>query len=156
MDPTDLMRRAISLAEEMMRAHKGGPFGAVIARNGEIVGEGYNQVTSCNDPTAHAEVVAIRQACGNVGSFRLDGCEIFASCEPCPMCLSAIYWARIDRIYYANTRADAARIGFDDELIYYQLSLPVDRRIIPAIRLLADEAKPAFREWENMEDRISY
>ena len=156
MDPTALMKRAISLAEEMMRAHKGGPFGAVIARDGEIVGEGYNQVTSLNDPTAHAEVVAIRQACSNVGSFRLDGCEIFASCEPCPMCLSAIYWARIDKIYYANTRADAARIGFDDELIYHQLSLPVDRRRIPAIRLLGDEAKPAFREWASMADKIRY
>ncbi|MFQ5704681.1 MAG: nucleoside deaminase [Gemmatimonadales bacterium] len=156
MDNTALMRRAISLAEEMMRAGKGGPFGAVVAKDGEIVGEGYNQVTSLNDPTAHAEIVAIRQACDTLGDFRLDGCEIFANCEPCPMCLSAIYWARMDRIYYANTRADAARIGFDDATIYEQLQLPVGRRSIAATRLLADEAEPAFREWDEMEDKIVY
>ncbi len=150
------MRRAIALSEAMMRADRGGPFGAVVVKDGEVIAEGFNKVISDNDPTAHAEIVAIREACARLGSFSLDGCEIYTSCEPCPMCLAAIYWARIGRIYYANTRRDAAGIGFDDDRIYREIPLPVEARAVPMDRLLAGEAAKAFREWQAKPDKIRY
>ncbi len=150
------MRRAIALSHEMMAANKGGPFGAIIVLDGAIIAEGHNQVTSANDPTAHAEVTAIRAACRALGSFSLNDCDIFTSCEPCPMCLSAIYWARIRRIYYANARSDAARIGFDDDHIYREVALPIDERSLPLVRLLAEEGKVAFDAWEAKPDKIMY
>jgi len=154
--PEQLMRRAIALSAEKMRAGLGGPFGAVIARAGQIIAEGHNQVTSGNDPTAHAEVVAIRAACRQLGSFSLQGCEMYTSCEPCPMCLGAIYWARLDRVYYANTRIDAAAIGFDDDHIYRELDKPIDGRAVPFIHLQSDEARRIFREWLEKPDKIPY
>ena len=129
------MQRALDIALERMRANMGGPFGAVIVRDGEIVAEGWNEVTSTNDPTAHAEVVAIRRACARLKTFSLADCEIFASCEPCPMCLGAIYWARLRRLYFANPREEAAAIGFDDEFIYGQIPLAPGARSIPGIKL---------------------
>jgi guanine deaminase len=151
-----LMRRAIELSRQGMEGGSGGPFGAVVARDGRIVGEGWNRVTSTNDPTAHAEVVAIRAACAALGRFDLRGCEIYTSCEPCPMCLSAIYWARLDRIYYANGRADAARIGFDDAFLYAEVALDPAARSLPMTRLLADEARAAFDDWERNPDKVRY
>ncbi len=150
------MRRAIALSVAMMRANRGGPFGAVIVKHGEVVAEGFNRVTSDNDPTAHAEITAIRAACAALGSFSLEGCDIYTSCEPCPMCLAAIYWARIGRIFYANTREDAARIGFDDDHIYREIALPPDRRSVPMTRMLAEPAAAAFREWEEKPDKLRY
>lgn len=150
------MRRAIALANETMRAGNGGPFGAVVVRDGTIIGEGTNRVTLANDPTAHAEVVAIREACRALKDFSLQGAEIYTSCEPCPMCLAAIYWARIGRIYYANSRVDAAGIGFDDEHLYREIGLDMDDRAVPIIRVLADEAKLSFEEWREMDDKIAY
>jgi guanine deaminase len=150
------MRRAIALSAEKMRAGLGGPFGAVIARAGEIIAEGHNQVTSGNDPTAHAEVVAIREACRKLGAFSLQGCEMYTSCEPCPMCLGAIYWARLDRVYYANTRTDAAAIGFDDDHIYRELDRPIDGRAVPFIHLESTEARQIFKEWLEKADKIPY
>ena len=150
------MRRAIALSVGMMRANRGGPFGAVIVRGGTVIAEGFNRVTSDNDPTAHAEITAIRTACAALGTFSLEGCDIYTSCEPCPMCLAAIYWARLDRVFYGNTREDAARIGFDDEHIYREIPLPPDRRAIPMSRILADEAADAFREWEEKPDKVPY
>src|SRR5215470_1388258 len=144
------MQRAIALSAEKMRAGLGGPFGAVVARAGQVIAEGYNQVTSGNDPTAHAEVVAIRAACRQLGSFSLQGCE------PCPMCLGAIYWARLDRVYYANTRIDAAAIGFDDDHIYRELDKPIDGRAVPFIHLQSEEARQIFREWLEKPDKIPY
>jgi len=125
MDRNQFMRAAIALAEKNVADGTGGPFGAVIVRDGEIVAEGTNQVTSSNDPTAHAEVVAMRQACAKLGTFNLEGCEVYTSCEPCPMCLSAIYWARLDRIFYGNTKADAAEIDFDDAFLYLEIPKPI-------------------------------
>ncbi len=156
MDRDNFMRRAIALAEQSVAELGGGPFGAVVVYDGRIVGEGTNQVTGSHDPTAHAEVVAIRAACTELGTFSLAGCEIFASCEPCPMCLSAIYWARIDRIFYGNTKTDAAAIGFDDDHIYREIALPIGDRSIPTERLLTDEAIAAFRAWANSDDKIAY
>ncbi len=150
------MREAIRLARQKMRRNEGGPFGAVVVRKGKIVGRGWNRVTSANDPTAHAEVSAIRDACRKLKTFHLDGCEIYASCEPCPMCLAAIYWARIGKIFYANTRRDAARIRFHDDLIYREISLPVPRREIPMKQLLRSEALKVFAEWESKPDKICY
>lgn len=150
------MRRAIALSAEKMRAGLGGPFGALIARDGKIVAEGFNQVTSNNDPTAHAEVVAIRAACRALGSFSLHGCEMYTSCEPCPMCLGAIYWARLDRVYYANTRSDAATIGFDDDHIYREFDKPIDGRAVPFIQLGSEEARQIFQEWLEKPDKIPY
>ena len=152
----DFMRRAIQLSEEMMRAGKGGPFGAVVVKEGRIVSEGHNRVTSANDPTAHAEVVAIREACAELNTFTLAGCEIYTSCEPCPMCLSAIYWARLDKIYYANTHADAARIGFDDAFIYKEFKMSQAERSLPLEQLLPEEGIAAFEEWENKADKTMY
>ena len=152
----ELMRRAVTISAERMRAGQGGPFGAIIAKGGQIIAEGHNQVTSDNDPTAHAEIAAIREACRALETFDLRGCEIYASCEPCPMCLAAIYWARLDRIYYANGREDAARIGFDDALIYDELAKSIEQRAIPMIQVPLDEARRIFQEWEDMEDKVPY
>lgn len=151
-----LMRRAIALSRAHMEAGEGGPFGAVIARDGRIIAEGTNAVTSSNDPTAHAEVTAIRRACAALGSFKLEGCTIYTSCEPCPMCLGAIYWARLSRICYANDRRDAAVIGFDDEFLYREIPLPPDRRSIPTERLLGAEARGVFEAWAAKPDKIPY
>ncbi|HEY1935461.1 MAG TPA: nucleoside deaminase [Acetobacteraceae bacterium] len=150
------MRRAIALSLEMMRSGQGGPFGAVIVQGGRIIAEGFNQVTSENDPTAHAEIVAIRRACRALGVFDLTGCEIYTSCEPCPMCLSAIYWARLGRIYYANDRNDAAAIGFRDDFLYHEIPLPLDQRAIPTLRLLPEEGFAAFAEWQQKPDKVAY
>lgn len=150
------MRRAIALSLEMMRGNRGGPFGAVIVQRGSIVAEGCNRVTSDNDPTAHAEVVAIREACRSLGRFDLTGCEIFTSCEPCPMCLSAIYWARLDRIWFANDRHDAAKIGFRDDFLYHEIPLPLEQRAIPVRRLLPKEGWAAFAEWQQKPDKVRY
>ena len=150
------MRRAIELSGQEMRAGSGGPFAAVIVLDGRIVGEGWNRVTSTNDPTAHAEVTAIRDACERLGTFSLEGAVMYASCEPCPMCLAAIFWARISRLFYANSTDDAARIGFDDREIYHQVSLPGDDRRIPAERILEDEAIRVFEEWAAKDDKVEY
>jgi tRNA(Arg) A34 adenosine deaminase TadA len=150
------MREAVQLAEQGMRSGRGGPFGCVVVRRGEIVGRGSNRVTSTNDPTAHAEVVAIRDACTALQTFQLTDCELYTSCEPCPMCLSAIYWARIPQVYYGNTRADAAAIGFDDEFIYQQVPLAPEARTVKMELFLRDEAQIAFQEWANKTDKIRY
>jgi tRNA(Arg) A34 adenosine deaminase TadA len=150
------MREAIRLSLQKMRENHGGPFGAIIVCGGKIVGRGWNRVTSSNDPTAHAEVTAIREACKKLETFRLNGCELYTSCEPCPMCLAAVYWARLRKIYYANTRKDAAAIGFDDDLLYREIALPVSRRKIPAKQLLRKEALKVFREWRKKPGKIPY
>jgi len=150
------MREAIRVSIQMMRRDKGGPFGAVVVQNGNVVGRGSNQVTSTNDPTAHAEILAIRQACKRLKTFRLDDCDLYTSCEPCPMCLSAIYWARLGRVFYANTRQDAARIDFDDDFIYREVALPIGKRKLKMKQLLHDEALAAFAEWQQKTDRIMY
>ena len=150
------MRAAIRISLAKMRGNHGGPFGAVVVRRGKIVGRGWNQVTSTNDPTAHAEVSAIRDACRRLKTFQLDDCELYTSCEPCPMCLAAIYWARCRRVYYGNTRQDAARIDFADDFIYREIARPIARRTIPMKQLLRDEAQAAFAEWTDKSDKISY
>lgn len=150
------MAEAIRLSRIKMRTNCGGPFGAVIVRQGKIIARGWNQVTSTNDPTAHAEVMAIRAACRKLGTFELTGCELYASCEPCPMCLAAIYWARLDKLYYGATRRDAARIDFDDALIYREISKPPSRRLIPAQNLLRSEAVKVFAEWSRKTDKTPY
>jgi tRNA(Arg) A34 adenosine deaminase TadA len=159
MDPEQaekVMRHAVRLSAERMREGEGGPFGAVIVRAGAVIAEGWNCVTSTNDPTAHAEVTAIRRACRALGTFSLQGCEIFTSCEPCPMCLAAIYWARLDRVTFANSREDAAAIGFDDALIYGEVSKPIEHRIIPTIQLRLPEAEAVFAEWREKPDKVPY
>lgn len=150
------MREAIRLSLVQMRAGKGGPFGAVVVRKGKIVGRGFNLVTSTNDPTAHAEIVAIRDACRRLKTFKLDDCELYTSCEPCPMCLSAIYWARLKRVYYANTRKDAARIQFDDDFLYREVSRSIAKRSMPMKQFLRNEAILAFKEWAAKADKIKY
>ena len=155
-DHETLLRRAVEISGIEMRNRQGGPFGAVIARDGEIVAEGHNRVTTANDPTAHAEVVAIREACVRLGTFDLSGCVIYASCEPCPMCLSAIYWARLDAVYYANSREDAAGIGFDDALLYHEIAKPIEGRSLSMTRIVLAEADEIFREWEAMADKVPY
>jgi len=150
------MREAIKEAELGMRSGRGGPFGCVIVRKGEVIARGSNQVTSTNDPTAHAEVTAIRAACQSLKTFRLDDCELYTSCEPCPMCLAAIYWARIPQIFYGNSRADAAAIGFDDDFIYQQIPLAPGKRAIAMRPLLRDEAQTSFQEWRSKTDKIAY
>ncbi|GAB4038299.1 nucleoside deaminase [Spirosoma jeollabukense] len=150
------LREAIELARTGMTNGQGGPFGAIIVRKGEIVGRGCNQVTSTNDPTAHAEVVAIRDACRNLGTFQLEDCTLYASCEPCPMCLGAIYWARPNRIVYGAFHSDAAGAGFDDQFIYEELDKPREQRHIPMHQLLRSEADAVFQEWVAMEKRIPY
>jgi guanine deaminase len=156
MSKESFMRQAIQLSVDGVRAGRGGPFGCVVVRDGKVVGRGNNQVTSSYDPTAHAEVVAIRDACRTLGTFQLADCAIYASCEPCPMCLSAIYWARITEAYYGNSRQDAAAIGFDDDFIYQQIPLAVADRQLSMKPLLADEAKAAFAEWKDRADRVAY
>lgn len=155
MEKKELMRRAIALSEQSV-AKGGGPFGAVVAKNGEVVAESSNSVTLDNDPTAHAEVNAIRRAAKALGTYDLSGCEIFTSCEPCPMCLGAIYWAHLDKIYYANNRDDAGKVGFDDDFIYTEFSLSPGERHLPSEVLLADEAKKAFEMWMASETRTDY
>lgn len=150
------MTRAIQLAMDSVQSSGGGPFGAVIVKDGTIVGEGANSVTSTNDPTAHAEVVAIRKACGKLGSFELLNCDLYTSCEPCPMCLGAIYWTRLARVYFANTTRDAARIGFDDSFIYQEIALPYAQRRIPTTQMMREEALAAFQAWENKPDKSLY
>ena len=150
------MREAIQLSVEKMEAGEGGPFGAVIVQGDKIVGRGWNRVTSAMDPTAHAEVMAIREACKKLDTFDLTGCEIYSSCEPCPMCLSAIYWARINKLYFAADRTDAAAAGFDDEHLYCEISKPWKNRELPAEQLLTEEARKAFESWKTKSDRIKY
>jgi guanine deaminase len=150
------MREAIRLSLSKMRGNCGGPFGAVVVHNGKIVGRGWNRVTSANDPTAHAEILAIREACKRLKTFRLDDCEIYASCEPCPMCLAAICWARTKTVFYANTRRDAAQIGFDDDLIYHEVATPIARKKIPMKQLLRCEALKVFKEWRDKPDKVRY
>lgn len=152
----DFINQAIALSEENLVTNEGGPFGAVIVRNGKIIGEGKNKVTSTNDPTAHAEIIAIRNACKNTNSFSLEDCEIYTSCEPCPMCLAAIYWARIKNIYYANTKHDAAEIGFDDSYIYDQVACISNLRDIKMIKIDSPKAKTVFENWKNKKDKIEY
>ncbi len=150
------MKEAIRISIQMMRQNQGGPFGAVVVRNGRVVGRGWNQVTTSNDPTAHAEVVAIRDACRRLKTFQLDDCELYTSCEPCPMCLSAMYWARLKKVYYGNTRADAAAIEFDDDFIYTEIPLPIAERKLPMKQLLRKEALAVFVEWKNKKDKVRY
>ena len=150
------MARAIELGRTHMRSGEGGPFGAVVVKGGEIVSEGYNEVLAGKDPTAHAEVVAIRRAASRLDSVHLEGCEIYASCEPCPMCLGAIYWARIERIWFACTAEDAGEIGFDDEVMHQELHRPPAERRIPSRQLLREEALAVFREWREKADRVLY
>lgn len=150
------MRRAIALAQQGIDAGAGGPFGAVIVKDDEVIGEGYNQVTSTNDPTAHAEVVAIRNACRNLNAFQLDGCVLYTSCEPCPMCLGAIYWARPLRVFYAATREDAAKIGFDDQFIYEEIEKNFDHRRMKLVNVLRDEGLTVFESWTNKTDKTKY
>lgn len=155
MTKNELMKRAIRLSEESVE-NGGGPFGAVIAKDGKIISEASNSVTIDHDPTAHAEVNAIRKACRKLGSFELSGCEIYCSCEPCPMCLGAIYWAHLDRIYYGNSRKDAAEVGFDDDFIYREIDTAPEDREKKIEELLPEEAKKAFRMWEEKADKIKY
>ena len=150
-----LMQRAITLSEESVK-NGGGPFGAVIAKDGLIIAEAANRVTLDHDPTAHAEVSAIREACRKLDTFDLSGCNIYTSCEPCPMCLGAIYWAHLDKIFYGNDRLDAARIGFDDDFIYKELSLGVDKRTKDTQRILSDQARKAFDMWMTKADKTEY
>jgi len=152
----DFMQMAIELSEYNVRQAQGGPFGAVIVKDGMVVARSANKVVTTNDPTAHAEVSCIRLACQELGTYSLAGCEIYTSCEPCPMCLGAIYWARIDKIYYANNKADAAAIGFDDHFIYDELELTMEKRKLPIVQLMRDEALNAFRLWSASEDKMQY
>jgi guanine deaminase len=147
---------AIALSEEGMKSDKGGPFGAIVVKDDEIIGRGSNMVTSTNDPTAHAEVTAIRDACKNINDYQLTGCTIYTSCEPCPMCLGAIYWARPDRIVFGCTREDAAAIGFDDDFLYKEVALPIEQRSIPTIQKCRNEGLKVFQAWEEKEDKVEY
>lgn len=150
------MQEAIALSQNGINNNEGGPFGCIVVKDNQVVGRGNNKVTGTNDPTAHAEVVAIRDACKNLQTFQLDGCEIYTSCEPCPMCLGAIYWARPSVIYYANTRHDAAEIGFDDSMIYEEMRADLEHRKIPIINLGREEAKKVFDNWQLKEDKTEY
>ncbi|GAB4249827.1 MAG: nucleoside deaminase [Candidatus Methylacidiphilales bacterium] len=150
------LAEAAKLSRYTMESSLGGPFGAVIVREGKIIGRGWNCVTSSNDPTAHAEVMAIRDACRHLGTFSLAGCTIYSSCEPCPMCLAAIYWARLSRCVFSNTQADAAAIDFDDQFLYEQIPLPPEKRTLPMTHVPLEEAKQVFRDWLQKADRIPY
>ncbi len=152
----EFMRAAIRLAQKGIEENAGGPFGAVVVKDGEIIGEGWNQVTSTNDPTAHAEVTAIRMACQNLDSFQLEDCILYTSCEPCPMCLGAIYWARPKKMFYACTREDAAKIGFDDDFIYEEIGREVEDRRIETVNFMREDALEVFTNWENKADKIEY
>ncbi|MBS1626376.1 MAG: nucleoside deaminase [Bacteroidetes bacterium] len=155
-DNTQFMQEAIRLSVENVTQGKGGPFGAVVVKNGKIIARGANSVTTLNDPTAHAEVVAIREACKILGSFQLNGCEIYTSCEPCPMCLGAIYWARPDKLFYANTKQDAAAIDFDDNFIYEEIAKPINERKLFTQQLMRNEALEAFKKWGESNIKIEY
>ena len=150
------LARAVALSREHMERGEGGPFGAVIVRDGTVLAEGWNRVTSSNDPTAHAEVTAIRRACEALGTFSLPGATLYTSCEPCPMCLAAAYWARVSRIVFANTRQDAAAIGFDDQLLYDEIPKPVAARIVPTLHAPTPEARAVFEAWRTKPDKIAY
>ena len=152
----EFMARAIELAIANVRSGRGGPFAAMVVRENRVVASGVNLVTSSNDPTAHAEVVAIRAACATLGAFQLDGCDLYATCEPCPMCLGAIYWARPSRVYFAATAQDAAAAGFEDALIYHELGIPRSQRKIPFLPLMREESLACFREWQIKTDRVNY
>ena len=156
MDHQKFMSEAVKSAIKSMHDNKGGPFGCIIVKDGKIIGRGVNKVTSTNDPTAHAEIIAIREACKNLDSFQLEGCILFTSCEPCPMCLGAIYWARPKKVYYGSNQKDAAAIGFDDEFIYKEIALPKDKRSIPFEQCARDIALEPFRQWKEKEDKIEY
>jgi guanine deaminase len=156
LDTEKFMREAIRLAEAGMNANEGGPFGCVIVKNGIIVGRGINQVTQTNDPTAHAEMVAIREACQYLNSFQLDDCILYTSCEPCPMCLGAIYWARPDRVFYACTKEQAAAIGFDDQFIYNEIDMPLPSRKIPMRQMMEQEGLHVFNLWDKIIDKTKY
>ncbi len=155
-DHSYFLKRAIQLAEEGMDKGDGGPFGAVIVKDGEIIAEANNKVTASNDPTAHAEVVAIRKACEKLQDFQLENCILYTSCEPCPMCLGAIYWARPEKVFYALNREDAAKIGFDDQFIYDEIALKMEDRKIPFENLMREEGLPVFQKWEAKGDRVDY
>ena len=150
------MREAIRLSMENVQSDNGGPFGTIIVKNGKIIATGVNEVTKSNDPTAHAEMIAIRNACEKLNSFQLDGCDIYCSCEPCPMCLGAIYWARPKSIYFANSKKDAAEINFDDNVIYQEIKLPIHERKLTITQLLRDEAQSVFLQWQESENKIEY
>ena len=150
------LERAVEISRDRMRAGKGGPFGAVIVKDSRILAEGWNEVTSANDPTAHAEVVVIRRACQEIGAFSLKGAKIYSSCEPCPMCLASIYWARLDGLVFANSRHQAAAIGFDDELLYREIGVPLGDRAIATLHMPMESAEDVFREWDAMENKIRY
>jgi guanine deaminase len=150
------MARAIQLSIDNVHSNHGGPFGAVIVKNGSIVAEGVNRVTATNDPTAHAEMIAIREACTKLGVFELQDCELYSSCEPCPMCFGAIYWARLARVYFGNFAADASKIGFDDSFIYRQFAQPFSQRAIPMVQTMREQALAAFRAWQEKPNKIPY
>ena len=156
MSQNSFMEEAIELSRKNVREGNGGPFAAIIVKDGEVVARGTNLVTSTNDPSAHAEIVAIRDACKRLKTFQLSGCELYATCEPCPMCLGAIYWARLNNVYFAGSREDAARIGFDDMWIYQELSLPLSKRKVRMTQMMRDEALVAFRDWEEKTDKLRY
>jgi guanine deaminase len=156
MIPDQFMQEAIQLAEESVKSGRGGPFGCVVVRRGQVVGRGSNRVTTTNDPTAHAEVSAIRDACTQLQTFQLADCELYTSCEPCPMCLAAIYWARLPTVYYGNTRADAAAIGFDDDFIYQQVALPLEKRAVKMTPLLRTQTLATFKHWAKKADKVLY
>lgn len=156
MDNKEFMQKAIELSIDNVKSGNGGPFGAVVVKDGKIIAQGANSVTSHNDPTAHAEVMAIREACKVLGTFQLDGCDIYTSCEPCPMCLGAIYWARPNKVYYANTKKDAADIKFDDDFIYAEIAKPLNERSLQFIQLSRTEALEAFKLWSTKQDKIDY
>jgi guanine deaminase len=156
MEREDFMREAIRLSIDNVEKAIGGPFGAVVVKDGKIIARGANSVTATNDPTAHAEVVAIREACKVLNNFQLEGCEIYTSCEPCPMCLGAIYWARPDKLYYANSKEDAAAVDFDDKFIYEELAKPIEKRILFTERMLNDEALEAFKKWNESPMKTEY
>ncbi|HEY9621480.1 MAG TPA: nucleoside deaminase [Crinalium sp.] len=153
---SEFMQEAIALSFETMRDGKGGPYGAVVVKDGKVIGRGTNQVTSTNDPTAHAELMAIQDACKTVESWQLTGCELYTSCEPCAMCMAAAYWAKLDRVYYGNTKEIAAEFGFGSLAIYKELALPLDQRSIPMTPLMQEEALGAFQEWADKTDKVGY
>ena len=155
-EQNEFMRQALVLARENLEARNGGPFGCVIVKDGKVIGRGYNQVLTHNDPTCHAEVVAIRDACQELGTYHLEGCEIYSSCEPCPMCMGAIYWARLARLYYSASRHDATEAGFDDRHIYEELEKDIEQRRIPGIKLLEQEGVAVFHRWKELDLKIKY
>lgn len=153
---SEFMQQAIELATENVISGRGGPFGAVVVKDGKVIATGVNLVTASNDPTAHAEVIAIRNACQSLETFQLEGCDVYTSCEPCPMCLAAIYWARCRAIYYGNTATDAAKVGFDDSFLYDEVKKPLSKRAIPIVRMLADEAWVSFAAWRDATAKVVY